>query len=163
MSPRIGTTLVLGPHAQLAAARRPIDRVRAAVAVVEGQGIHVRAGAEHNVGKHEVTHGWVIDRPRRRSVSIVGAICLAMQPVDGDEVEDAAASALECSADWLSGLRDGWEGDAQTTLLDGASRSLYLDGVRAGHLLFGEVTIECEACGARRYRVGPRCACGGVG
>lgn len=161
MSPRIGMGLGLWPFAEAASAMRPLDRARAAVLVVEAQGIRVAVGEEHNVGKHEVTHGWVIDRPQLRTVSLVGAICLALQPVDGDEVEDGAAAALECSVDWLAGLRDGWESDAQTTLLTGASRELYLDGVRAGHLLFGEMTVECRECGERRYvRVESCLACG---
>lgn len=162
MSPKIGTTVGLAPFAQAAEAATPIDLVRAAVRICEAQGIRVGAAASigHNVGRHEITRGWVVDGPRR-VISLAGAVCVALQPLDGEEVEDAAAIALEASWPWLCGLWDGWEGDAQTTMLTGMARPLYLDGVRAGHLLFGEMTVACARCGLRRFTADAVCGnCG---
>lgn len=138
---------------------RPRDQLRAAIEIVEAQGVHLCVGGcdEHGVYRHPVTGGWAVDCPKHpRLVTLAGAVCLAFQPQGMGEfsrdVIEMAASTLDTSADWIRGLLDGWECEARPTILAGPTRRLYLDGVRAGHLLFGEFTIECPSCGTHRYR-----------
>lgn len=130
---------------------RPLDRVRAAVAIVEAQGLKLSLQREHGVGRHQVTGSWVAEGPYRpRRVSLAAAVCLVLQP-EGLEPEDGAAAALDVAAEWVSGMLDGWDGDAHVEPLQGAAREHYLDGLRAGHVLFAELTSECGGCGGRSY------------
>jgi hypothetical protein len=139
--------------------RRPLDKLRAAARQIEAQGLVICLDCDHGVGRHEHTGNWLADgRHVPRRVSIAGAVCLALQPVHGLHVEEAAAAALEVSWDWFLGVLDGWGNDPQTVLLEGASQALYRDGVRCGHLLFAELTVECPDCGVRIYHQdGERC------
>lgn len=152
VSPRISTRLNAGVF--LVPSRRPLDRVRVAVNVVESQGMRVDLGGEHGVGQHSVTRAWIADsayRPRR--LSILGALCYVNQPQAGPDLEHGACEVLEdASPDWVRGLWDGFHGGADLALLAGPSRELYLDGLRAGHLVFAEITVECPECGERRHR-----------
>lgn len=154
VSPKIGVAVSLA-----AVSDRPAGRLRAAVRLVEAQGIRVSPGISARVvARHQLTGSWRLEsRQQPRAVSPLGAACLAFQPLDGAEVEDGAAVALEASWDWLAGVSDGFEGQASTILLAGASRELYLDGVRVGHLLFGELHIECPECGHWRHSGTPVC------
>lgn len=151
MSPKIGMALDARPY--VARSLRPIDQVRMVANVVESQGMRVALDGEHGVGRHRITGGWIADGPYRpRRVSLLGAVCLVMQPPMSLTVEDGALEALDVSEGWLTGLWHGFHNEADVLLLGGPCRALYLDGVRAGHLLFAEMTIECEACGERRHR-----------
>jgi hypothetical protein len=140
--------------------QRPIDKLRAAVRAVEDQGLRICLDCDHGVGRHAVTGGWVADTPYRpRRVSLAGAVCLVLQPAQGLVVEEAAAAALDVAWEWFLGALDGWQADpyGQASALVGASREHYRDGLRAGGVLFAELTIECSACGARRYHQDPKC------
>lgn len=151
MSPKIGMKLDARPYA--ATSLRPLDRVRMAINVVESQGMRVTLDDDHGVGRHKITGGWIADGPYRpRRVSLLGAICLALQPMSGDTVEGGAACALEVSADWLWGLWDGFQNGVQVSILQGPAGELYLDALRGGHMVFAEVTTECPECGERRHR-----------
>ena len=160
MSPKIGMRFKVGGYATVT--RRPLDRARVAVNVVEAQGMRVVLDGEHGVGQHAITRGWVAEGPHHpRRVSILGAVCLAWQPQEGPTVEAGALEALDVSPDWLRGLWDGFHAGADVEQLTGPSRELYLDGLRAGHLLFAELTTECRECGKRRHKNAPICrGCG---
>lgn len=156
MSPKIGIKVDISPYA--AASMRPIDRVRMAVNVVESDGKRIALDGTHGVGRGSITGNWVADglqRPRR--VSLLGAICLVMQPPIATVVEDGVVEALEMPADWVAGLADGFVGEINVALLGRVTRDRYEVGLRAGHLLFAEVTVECAECGERRYRRDERC------
>jgi hypothetical protein len=157
LSPKIGLSVDLRPYA--AASMRPLDRVRMAVNVVESDGKRIALDGTHGVGRHGMTGGWIADglqRPRR--VSLLGAICLVFQPPEATVVEAGVAEALEMPEDWVAGLADGFVGEINVAHLVHKSRARYEVGLRAGHLLFGEVTIECAECGTRRYRRDDRCS-----
>jgi hypothetical protein len=159
LSPKIGLVIDARPYA--AASLRPIDKARMAVNVVESQGMRIALDGEHGVGRNGMTGGWVADgRQRPRRVSLLGAICVVMQPMMALACEEGAAEALEVSEDWVAGLADGFLGEINSDQLRRPSRELYLVGVRAGHLLFAEVTVECAECGMRRYRRDERCGAG---
>lgn len=151
LSPKIGMGVNVSGWAPRTA--RAIDRLRATVATIEGQGMKLSVQREHGVGRHAATGGWVADGPYRpRRVSLAGAVCLALQPPQGLGPEDGAASALDVAPEWMLGVLDGWDGEAQVEPLQGAAREHYLDGLRAGHLIFAELTAECQGCGTRLYR-----------
>lgn len=151
MSPKIGIAFDARPYA--AHSLRPLDRARMAVNVVESQGMRIALDGEHGVGRHGLTGGWVADgRQHPRRVSLLGAICIVCQPPMSLAVEEGVAEALETSEDWVAGLAHGFLGEVDNEQLRRPSRELYLVGVRAGHLLFAETTVECTACGTRRYR-----------
>lgn len=154
MSPKIGVGLDIAGVAPRS--DRPADKIRAALQLVRAQGFRLALG-EDGVGRDVRTGGWVADSPYRpRRVGLAGAICLALQPLEGRQADEGAAAALDVSWDWLLGVLDGWDGEAQTTLLEAASRALYLDGIRTGHVLFAECSRECDRCGARF--LGEHCA-----
>ena len=146
--------------ARVPVGNRPADRLRAAVGLVNAQGIRVRAGINPQVvARHRITGTWRLEsRERPRAASLLGAVCLAFQPLTGGEVQEGAAAALEASWDWICGVCDGFEGEASTILLAGASRALYLDGVREGHLVFAEVHQRCLDCGAWMHRLDSECS-----
>jgi hypothetical protein len=157
LSPKIGIRVDVGAY--VAASMRPVDRVRMAVNVVESQGKYIALDGEHGVDRHGMTGGWVANgRQHPRRVSLLGAICLVFQPPQALAVEEGAAEALEVSETWVAGLADGFLGEISVAHLARPSRELYKVGLRAGHLLFAEVTSECAECGARRYRRDDRCA-----
>lgn len=157
MSPKIG--LLLDVRSSAALGLRPIDRVRMAIAVCEAGGMKVALDGSHGVVRHRITGNWIARGPWiPPRVGPLGAVCVVDQPMAGDDVEAGAAEALEVSGDWLRGLRDGFEGEACVDLITGPSRELYLDGVRSGHIIFAEVTVECRECGTRRHRRDERCS-----
>jgi hypothetical protein len=149
MSPKISMTVNVGEWTPRS--RRPIDKIRAAVKAVESQGIRICLDCDDGVSRHLTTGGWVADsRYRPKRVSIAGAVCLVLQPAQGLTIEEGAAAALDVSWDWWVGVLDGWQADAQSVLLCGASRDHYRDGMRVGSLLYAELTVECVDCGERR-------------
>jgi hypothetical protein len=157
LSPKIGIVVDARPY--LPASMRSIDRVRMAVNVVESQGKAIALDGEHGVDRHGMTGGWVANgRQHPRRVSLLGAICIVFQPPQALAVEEGAAEALEVSAAWVAGLADGFVGEVTVPHLTKLNRELYKVGLRAGHLLFAEVTVECPECGARRYRRDERCS-----
>ena len=161
MSPKIGIVVDVRPYA--AASGRPIDRARVAVNVVESQGMRIALEGDHGVSRG-FTGGWSADgRQHPRRLSLLGAICFVFQPLGGgDVVEDGAVEALETSRDWVIGLADGFRGDISVPQLAFPSRRLYEVGLRAGHLIFAEVTVECAECGERRYRRDEHCRCSAI-
>lgn len=157
MSPKIGTSI--GVMHYLPASLRPIDLVRMAVNVVESQGLHVALTGDHGV-RRIVSGGWTAEG-RRAQVSLFGALCLVLQPPRSSEVDAGAVEALRSSPTWATGLAHGFAGEVEGSWLERFDRRLYLEGLRAGHLIFGEVTKECAACGVRRGRADGECqACG---
>jgi hypothetical protein len=156
LSPKIGTSV--GVRAYLSPSLRPLDLVRMAANVVEAQGLHVAIDGEHGVQRDAA--GWAAER-RRKQVSLFGAICLVLQPTGSSEVEAGAAEALNTSPTWVTGLAHGFAGEVDGSWLERFDRGLYLEGLRAGHLIFGEITRECPSCGGRRGRADEECAaCG---
>jgi hypothetical protein len=158
MSPKIGTSVSVKHY--LPASLRPLDLVRMAANVLEAQGLHVALDGTHGVGRNAVTGGWASDR-RRAQVSLFGAICLVLQPSQSSEIDAGVAEALNMSPPWVTGLGHGFAGEADAAWLERFDRRLYLAGLRAGHLLFGELTKECADCGERRGRGDELCpVCG---
>jgi hypothetical protein len=138
---------------------RPIDRVRMAVNVVTSQGMRIAIDGVHGVGRHGMTGGWIADgRQHPRRVSLLGAVCLVCQPIEALVVEEGVAEALDVHEIWVQGVADGFLGEVNDRALRLPTRELYLVGLRAGHLLFAEVTVECAECGTRRALGDGECA-----
>lgn len=158
MSPKITTSISLVGLAP--ASDRPLDILRAAFRMALEQGLRVRAQEEPGVelaigGAWRATH-------HRREVNLVGAVAMALQPIPTSKEEGpdvAAARALGVTWMWVLGAVDGWACDPNAQLLTGADRDAYLVGLRAGGLLFAEMTIECPVCEKRRLPVGDDCDC----
>jgi len=142
------------------ASDRPLDILRAAFRLALQQGLRVRAQEEPGVelamgGAWRATH-------HRREVNLVGAVAMALQPIPTSREEGAdvaVARALGVTWTWVLGAVDGWGCDPNAQLLTGPDREAYLDGVRAGGLLYAEMTIDCPACETRRLPVDDDCDC----
>jgi hypothetical protein len=164
VSPKIG--ILIDTRKYAAASLRPLDRARMAVNVVESQGMRVALDLDDHGVRSVIGGGWVAaSRYSPRRVSVLGAICIVFQPslrtpltTIASDLEPAAATALDVAPVWLAGMRDGLDGQADAGPLGDLRRALYLDGLRAGHLLFAELTVECSECGGRRYHREQRCS-----
>jgi hypothetical protein len=153
MSPKIGIVIDTRGYI-MPSSLRPLDRLRAACNVAETEGKRIRFDGAHGVARHSVTGGWfALNTLDPRRVSPLGAALLVAQPNrKDDDIIAATAEALNASVDWVWGMWDGFENVVQTGRLQGPSKDVYQYGLRAGHLLFGELTVECIECGERRYR-----------
>lgn len=152
MSPRI-TGPAVPLLSMVPASDRPLDRLRAAVAITEALGPRVVAQDEPGVERGACTGDWRADNERHpRRVSLAGAVCLALQPPHdpaepeaSDDAELAAAAALGVRWQWLAGALAGFANEDQRDFLDD---ELYRHGRRAGSVLFAELHTECDRCGA---------------
>lgn len=162
MSPRIGTTITL---AQLVpASDRPLDILRAACRIAIAQGLRIRAQEESGVALAELGVGWRTTH-HRREVNLAGAVVMARQPEPlsrEDQADVVAARVLDVTWMWVLGAVDGWSNEPNPQLLTGVDRDVYLLGVRAGGLVFAELTIECPCCGDRRLPLDDDCSCTGA-
>lgn len=136
MSPRIGMALDVAGWAPEAAG--PVAQIRQAIRIVESQGFRVRPGAPHGVGQNLITLGWTADA-RAREVSLAGAICLALQPLESlTTVEEGAVAALERSPEWVAGVLDGFDDTFRSALATSAAGLIYADALRVGRGLRNE-------------------------
>ena len=164
MSPKISTTIDLAKLAP--ASTRPRDLLLACFhqAVARGLRVRDRGGYGAGIERDPETGQWVPGPDL--TVDLAGAVALALQPdrrAPGREGEDPdivmAARALDVHWWWMLGAIDGFANASTPTLEQGASRSDYRDGVRAGHLLYAAVTIDCPVCGTRRFPEWGSCDC----
>jgi hypothetical protein len=159
VSPKIAVVIPVARFAP--ASDRPLDRLRASLQAVESQGIRVRVQDDSGVERSTLGGGWRCVRTAHpRKVSLVGAVCLAMQPQGSSDPEVAAEEALGVTNTWLVGVVDGWENAAPTLRFeDPDAAALYRAAVRCGHVLHVEHTVECPACFERRFPLDDDCKC----
>ena len=136
----------------LASLRTPGEKIRAALERCRGQGVRILHG---DYGVQVVgDSGWIVD-PRRRpaGVNVLGAVCVAFQPlVSTLDPLLAAAATLEVTTVFAEGVQDGFDNVLPERPPSRAARRLYLDGTDLGHEIRHELTQRCEACGSRHFR-----------
>lgn len=131
-------------------AQTPEDKARAAIAICRQAGLRVALTAASGV-RADVDR-WVVEAPDKHSISILGAICYAMQPpvYYGDRPQNGAARAILCPVEYCLGLLDGFNGCPAHAV--GTSRALnarYLAGLDSGYAMRFELTRRCDTCSSR--------------